>query len=202
MPTSFEFHRRARVSLDKNIFSRAWIYALLVSAIASAVISLSGVLFAVPVVFVGPIMIGVKKYYLERSRRNIAPDRLSTALEGFYGDLPGNMIVGLLVTVYTFLWSLLLIVPGIIKSYEYAMTYYIKSDHPEYTADMAIRESRRMMYGYKLRLFYLHLSFIGWFILGALCFGIGTLWVSAYAEAATVEFYREISGQNKGSYYI
>lgn len=97
-------------------------------------------------------------------------------------------------TLYCLLWSLLLIVPGIIASYSYAMTGYILADHPELTAGEAIDRSKEMMSGNRFRLFCLHLSFIGWAILCAFTFGIGNLWLTPYRQAAAAAFYREISG--------
>lgn len=198
MTTSSEFRRRARETLGNNIFSSQWIYAFLVSLIYALVtggLSATGYLSILVFIFMGPICIGYNKYYLERSRRNIAHDNISVGLDGFKGDIGQNVVTGLLVQVYTVLWTLLFVVPGIVKAYSYSMTYYIKCDHPEYTAKQAIDESRRMMYGNKFRLFKLHLSFIGWFIVGAICLGIGTLWVSAYVQAASAEFYEEVRVQ-------
>lgn len=97
-------------------------------------------------------------------------------------------------TLYTFLWSLLFIIPGIIASYSYAMTGYILVDHPELTASEAIERSKEMMSGNRFRLFCLHLSFIGWAILCAFTMGIGNLWLNPYKQAATAAFYREVSG--------
>lgn len=71
-------------------------------------------------------------------------------------------------TVYTLLWSVLLIVPGIIKFISYSMAYYILLDASEYTASEAIKKSQVLMKGHKLDLFLLSLSFIGWFILGVI----------------------------------
>ena len=96
--------------------------------------------------------------------------------------------------MYTFLWSLLFIIPGIIATYSYAMTGYILAEHPELTASEAIERSKEMMSGNRFRLFCLQLSFIGWAILCAFTFGIGYLWLGPYREAATAAFYREISG--------
>lgn len=100
----------------------------------------------------------------------------------------------LLKGVYVFLWSLLLIVPGIIASYSYAMTEYILAEHPETTASEAITASKEMMEGNRWRLFCLQISFIGWSILCAFTMGIGNLWLNPYKNAATAAFYREISG--------
>lgn len=100
----------------------------------------------------------------------------------------------LLTGVYIFLWSLLLIIPGIIASYSYAMTEYILAEHPEMTAGEAIAASKELMYGNRWRLFCLHISFIGWAILCALTFGIGNLWLNPYRNVSEAAFYREISG--------
>lgn len=80
--------------------------------------------------------------------------------------LGDGFLMNLLMAVYTFLWSLLLVIPGIIKSYSYSMTPYIMAEHPEMTVNEAITESRRIMDGNKFRLFCLGFSFIGW---GLLC---------------------------------
>ena len=100
----------------------------------------------------------------------------------------------LLKGLYVFLWSLLLVIPGIVASYSYAMTEYILAEHPEMTASEAIAASKEMMSGNRWRLFCLHVSFIGWAILCAFTLGIGNLWLNPYKNAATAAFYREISG--------
>lgn len=103
----------------------------------------------------------------------------------------------LLTGLYIFLWSLLLIVPGIIASYSYAMTGYILAEHPEMTAGEAIAASKEMMSGNRWRLFCLHISFIGWALLCALTLGIGNLWLNPYENVAEAAFYREISGTER-----
>lgn len=100
----------------------------------------------------------------------------------------------LLQTVYILLWTLLLVIPGIVAGYSYAMTDYILAEHPELTAGEAIAQSKAMMEGNRWRLFCLQFSFIGWDILCALTLGIGNLALWPYVMAATAAFYREISG--------
>ncbi len=100
----------------------------------------------------------------------------------------------ILKAIYTLLWFLLLIVPGIIASFSYAMTEYILAEHPELSASEAISKSKQMMEGNKWRLFCLQFSFIGWDILCAFTLGIGNLWLTPYKQAATAAFYREVSG--------
>ncbi|PGZ60438.1 hypothetical protein COE58_16395 [Bacillus cereus] len=104
-----------------------------------------------------------------------------------------SFLVYLLVNLYLFLWTLLLIIPGIIKSFSYAMTYFIINDHPEYSLNQAITESRRMMDGHKMEYFLLCLSFIGWFILSCITLGIGFLWLIPYFYTTAAAFYEEIA---------
>ena len=92
-----------------------------------------------------------------------------------------------------FLWSLLFVIPGIIASYRYAMTPYILAENMDLSVMEAISESKRLMKGNKLRLFFMELSFLGWQILCVLTLGIASLWVGPYMEAAKAAFYREIS---------
>ena len=102
-------------------------------------------------------------------------------------------VSSLLRSVYILLWSLLLIVPGIMATYSYAMTDYILAEHPELTASEAIAQSKAMMDGSRWRLFCLHLSFIGWGIVGSLCLGVGTLWVMTYMAATEAQYYEYLT---------
>ena len=95
--------------------------------------------------------------------------------------------------IFTFLWTLLFIIPGIIKSYAYSMSGFILAENPEMTAKEAMQVSEEMMAGNKWRLFCLQFSFIGWQILCILSLGIGSLWLTPYMNAATAAFYDEIS---------
>lgn len=101
----------------------------------------------------------------------------------------------ILSTIYIFLWTLLLVIPGIIKSYSYALTPYILVEHPEMSANEAIEESMRLMDGHKFDLFYLQLSFIGWAILSILSLGLGFFWLIPYQMTAQAAFYRDIKNE-------
>lgn len=96
-------------------------------------------------------------------------------------------------SIFTFLWTLLLIIPGIIKAYSYSMSGFILTENPEMTAKEAMQVSEKMMIGNKWRLFCLQISFIGWQILCIFSLGIGYLWLKPYMNAATAAFYDEIS---------
>ena len=113
--------------------------------------------------------------------------------EGYNKELFSRVLTTtLLYYVYVFLWSLLLLIPGCIKSYSYAMTPYILKDNPEMKNNAAIEESMRMMDGHKLELFLLDLSFIGWALLSLLTCGVGFLWLTPYMNMARVNFYEDL----------
>ena len=105
----------------------------------------------------------------------------------------------LLVFVYTLLWTLLLVIPGIIKAYSYSMTFYILRENPEMTAGDAITASQKMMDGHKMDLFLLSLSFIGWAILASITFGIGYLWLIPYIYTAYAAFYETLKKETSVS---
>ena len=114
----------------------------------------------------------------------------------FDKDFVRSCIAGILHTLYIFLWSLLLFIPGIVKTYSYSMTYFIMNDDKEISANDAITKSREMMYGHKWELFVLDLSFIGWIFLGMCTFGILLFWVVPYMNLAHAEFYRRPKGES------
>ena len=202
MKTAASYRQEARQILGNNIFSNQWIYALLVELIILAITSALSATFVGGVILGGILSCAVAFYYQGRARGAVPHDGLSALFDGAKQDVAGAIITGLLHTIFLTLWSLLFIIPGIIKSFSYAMTFYIKNDHPEYSAIDAITESRRMMDGHKMRYFILQLSFIGWWIVGALCLGIGTLWVKAYVASANAAFYEDLkAGYNTASAY-
>lgn len=98
----------------------------------------------------------------------------------------------LLKSIFIALWTFLFIIPGIVKIYSYAMTEYILEENPELSANEAIDRSRFMMRGHKFDLFWLQLSFIGWFFLCILTAGIGFLWLDPYYHCAKAAFYEEV----------
>ena len=106
-----------------------------------------------------------------------------------FGRILGTMF---LQGIYTVLWLLLLIVPGIIKSYSYGMTVFILKDHPELAYNAAIEKSMEMMSGYKMKLFLLDLSFIGWAILCCFTLGIGFLFLGPYIQTSHAAFYEDL----------
>ena len=191
-----ELRALARQQLGGNIFSNNWLYALVARLIISIITSAAGTFLPAIGVFLltGALSFGGVCFFLNLARGNDKPD-LMHVFSGFSNDYVGNLVLGLLIALFTFLWTLLLIIPGIVKSYSYSMAFYIKHDNPDYEWKKCIDESRRIMDGEKERLFLLDLSFLGWAILGVLCCGIGTLWVTPYMQAARANFYEDIKNK-------
>lgn len=100
--------------------------------------------------------------------------------------------LNILINIFTFLWSLLFIIPGIVAAYRYSMAVYIMLDNPEYSASECIRLSKEMMDGKKLDLFILELSFIGWLLLTVIPF-VG-IYVMPYMEITRANFYNALCG--------
>lgn len=189
--TNAEIRAKAREALGGGIFQNAWMYALLVAFIGDAILTVAGTVVVGAIILFGPITYGVHKYFVFLTRGGDEKS-IATVFDGFTTDFAGTVLLGILQSVFVFLWSLLFIIPGIVKHYGYAMAYYIKVDHPEYDWRQCLDESQKMMMGKKWRLFCLDFSFIGWIIVGVLCLGVGTLWVIPYMEAARARFYEEI----------
>lgn len=131
--------------------------------------------------------------FFQRIARNEALD-YAQLFDGYRG---WNQFLRILLTlvlreIFATLWTLLLIIPGIIKSYSYSMTEYILRDEPELKYNAAIERSMEMMQGHKADLFWLDLSFIGWFILSILTLGFGFLLLIPYMETAHAKFYEDL----------
>lgn len=167
------------------------------SAIACLIMLLiTGALSAIPVagfiisLFVTS-MITMGGMFLWLDVSNQKDVEIKTLFEPF-NDYSRYLVGYLLVFVYTFLWSLLLVIPGIIKGLSYSMTYFIMRENPGMKGSEALELSMKMMDGHKMELFLLQLSFIGWIFLGMLAFGIGLFWVCPYIYTAQAEFYKEL----------
>ena len=104
-------------------------------------------------------------------------------------------------SLYVLLWTLLFIIPGIMKEYSYAMTPFILAENPNMTASQAIRSSEDLMDGHKADLFILDLSFLGWNILAALTLNLGNLALNPYKNAAYAAFYRQLQAEKQYTSY-
>jgi uncharacterized membrane protein len=137
----------------------------------------------------GPFSLGFAGYFMRRVRGEEI--RLTNIFEGFYRFLP-SLLLMFLTSLFIGLWSLLLIIPGIVKSFSYSMVFYIMRDNPEIEPLDAIDKSKIMMKGYKGKLFLLMLSFIGWMFLALLTLGIGLLWLNPYMYLSIANFYENL----------
>jgi uncharacterized membrane protein len=166
---------------------------LIVLIIASAIQATT----IVGLILMGPLTMGVikvitKVYNGEKADlQDVFYTLNETGLRTFGKSVEAN----LLITLFTFLWSLLFVIPGIIKSYSYAMTFYIIDENPDIAVEEAIDESKRIMHGNKWRLFCLDLSYIGWIFLCILTFGILYLWITPKMELARYLFYKNLKGE-------
>lgn len=207
MKTNQEFKNAALAALKGN-----WAPAVLVAVIylaivflviavsyvpvifpsmATALLAFSGISMLVSVFVRMPFEIGYRYSFLrlyqvgETGLPSLAVD---TTLHPYWK----NLWCSLLIYIKIFLWSLLLLVPGIVKGLGYGMAPYILCENPEIGAGEAIRRSSAMMKGHRFDLFYLYLSFIGWFILAFFTLGIGFLWIFPYLQTAEAAFYENL----------
>lgn len=151
-----------------------------------------GALGLVEFILGGVIQLGYANYLLKQQGRQEATiSDLFSEFERFGQGFAQKFLRGL----YSFLWGLLFVVPGIIADLSYAMTPFIMAEHPNMTASEAIAASKDMMDGHKWDLFVLRFTFIGWNILAALTANLGNLVLNPYKNAAEAAFYREIASQ-------
>lgn len=191
-----EIRAKAREALGSNIFERNWlmsIVAVLVVALISGFASSASCGIGTYLI-VGPLSVGLSFAFLKLVRHE-SDMELGSAFSGF-NNFGQNLVLGIMHNLLVLLWSLLFIIPGIIKSYAYSMVYFVKADHPEYGWRECLNESEKLMKGNKWRFFCLNFSFIGWMFLSVLTCGIGILWVNAYMQSASAVFYEEVKREN------
>lgn len=160
-------------------------------AMAQRLNGTSGLTTLVSILLIFPFAVGFLnslRKLLVTGDNNLVPNAFHIAFSNYWHKV-WAMLWAYILTV---LWSLLFIIPGIIKSFSYAMTPFIIEEYPELTATEAIHRSRMMMRGHKFDLFWLLLSFIGWGILNIFTLGIGTLWLVPYMETSMAAFYGEV----------
>lgn len=152
--------------------------------------SFAGILSFAAFILGGVVQLGYAQYLLKQYD---GQDRSINDLFSQFDRFGQGFLQAFLRGLYTFLWALLFIIPGIVKAYSYAMTPFIMAENPNMTAKEAINASKIMMDGHKWELFCLGFSFIGWNLLNALTLGIGSLFLNPYTNAAYAAFYRSIS---------
>ena len=158
--------------------------------VLNGVVIISAIIGALLSIFVtNAITVGVSNYFIKNTDSKPV---FADAFSGFKVKYGRNIGTLLLVGIKTVLWTFLFIIPGIIKSFEYAIIPYILADDPEISSKEAFKKAKQMMKGNKWRLFKLDFSFIGWGVLCVLTLGIGTFFLIPYVNAATAEFYVEL----------
>jgi len=160
------------------LFIGAFLVILAVVFVAALVIS---------ILLASPLEVGGRRYFIQSAQYFDNSKCFRFAFDGHnYLGIVGTM---LLKKIFLFLWTLLFIIPGIVKGYAYRMVPYILADNPNIGARRAIELSNNMTQGHKFDMFVLDLSFIGWYLLGVLAIGIGVLFVAPYDHATNAELY-------------
>ena len=203
MPSNKEIRTAAKATLSGRWLNPVLctLVYMLIAGVCSAISNCSEEMTALGLVglaltllIVLPLGFGYDVAFLRHVRGDEDDDLVTRPFKAFnqYGRYLGT---ALLMTVFIFLWTLLLIVPGIIMSIAYAMTPFIMHDHPELSARECIAKSKEMMRGYKWKFFLLGLSYIGWILLCILTLGILTLWISPWMTCSYVKFYEELKAR-------
>lgn len=143
----------------------------------------------VSLLIAGPMELGAAIFSLSISRGKDA--RLEQLFDGFK-YFTNALVTYLLMILYIFLWLLLLIIPGIIAALSYAMVFYIFADNPSLRPQEILERSKKMMDGYKLKLFYMFLRFLLLAVLCVLTLGVGFLWLIPFVNITLAKFYDDI----------
>ncbi len=144
----------------------------------------------------GPLDLGLMMFTLSLARKERAS--INQLFEGF-NNFGTALLAYLLMSIFILLWTLLLIIPGIIAAFAYAMTFFIIADEPSIGPLAAITKSKEMMHGHKWKLFCLHWRFFGWLLLCILTLGIGFFWLYPYMEVSFAKFYEDIRVLSPGT---
>ncbi|MBW6513509.1 MAG: DUF975 family protein [Candidatus Syntrophosphaera sp.] len=190
-----EIRREARELLKDKWWNLALIWLILYGIYS--ILGMTGIGGIAPLIAGGPFTLAISAIFLKLYRRG--DFRVEEMFDGFK-DFIRTLVAYLLMSLYIFLWSLLLIVPGIIAAIGYSMTFFIMAEDPNIEAQDALRKSKQLMEGHKTEYFMLMLSFIGWFLISVLTFGLGFLLLSSYCTMASAIFYQRIKGEAAQSF--
>ena len=165
-----------------------------IAALAGGLLLIIIIAVVLDILVFNPLQIGCYAFFKDNVRTHSTDLNMITA--GF-SDYVHKFTTMLLMSIYLVLWTLLLIIPGIIKSYSYRMVPFIVQDYPELSAGEVIRKSREMMDGQKMETFKLDLSFLGWFALSLLTLGlVGVFWTNPYFYNTNAALYRRLNGED------
>ena len=180
---------RAREQIKGNIGILFLCYLIMIAIIGGlAFVPFVG---TIGLIFVeGPFILGMYMIYLAITYGE--KPQVGDVFKGFSENFGTAVLTNLLIGIFTFLWSLLFVVPGIIKAFSYSMSFYILAENPQMSATEAITESRRLMDGHKMEYFVLILSFIPWMLLGTITAGLAYIYVGPYMQVTVANFYQEL----------
>ena len=165
-----------------------------IAALAGGLLLIIIIAAVIDILIFNPLHIGCYAFFKDNVRTHSADLNMITV--GF-SDYVHKFTTMLLMSIYLVLWTMLLIIPGIIKSYSYRMVPFIVQDYPELSAGEVIRKSREMMDGQKMETFKLDLSFLGWFALSLLTLGlVGVFWTNPYFYNTNAALYRRLNGED------
>lgn len=187
-----ELKLAAKEQIKGNI-GMYFVCMLIVSAISSALSFIPRVGGILAFLFSAPMTLAFARIHLNMTKGEKV--ELKELLESF-NDFGRSVLLNLLIVVFTILWSFLLIVPGIIKAISYSMSFYIMADNQDMDAFEALNESKRMMEGHKWEYFVLIISFILWWLLGAITCGLAFIYVEPYQNVTLANFYNKIKNEN------
>src|SRR6056297_4364772 len=148
----------------------------------------SGLFNIISLIVTGPLALGAIYFYMKLESGE--EPNISIVFDGFQ-DFKRGLIFHLVSSIFIILWTLLLVVPGIIAAIRYSMGYYLMIENPDMEPMEALRESSELMKGYKMEFFMFVISFLGWLILSALTLGIGFLLLVPYYQMSKLNFYRK-----------
>ena len=184
------------MGLIERTIGSAGIMALIMLAGVAVILSLVvlAVVILLQVFIFYPLEVGCKRFFMRNLQEPAMVGNIGYAFDSNYKNIAKTMFF---MNLYIALWSLLFVIPGIVKSYEYKMIPYLLAENPDMDRKEVFLISKRMMDGKKMAAFVLDLSFIGWVILGTITCGIVNLfYVSPYMQATNAEMYtanREIA---------
>ncbi len=169
-----------------------FLITLIVYAISFALAFIPVVGVIATYIVMPPLSVGMVMIYLDVTYGDNV--EVATLFKGF--NMMGKSIaLFLLILLFTMLWSMLFVIPGIIKGYSYSMAFYILAENPDMTAREALNESKAIMAGHKMDFFVLQLSFILWALLTVVTFGIASIYVMPYQQLTFTNFYHNIKRQ-------
>ena len=181
----------ARKQLGNEIFGKTWLMMVLACFIFSALQGLAASTVVGSIIVLGPLSYGFCRMLVKLvcGKNNVD---FADFVVGFTENFTQSLLLGLLSNLFIFLWSLLFVIPGIIKAYSYSMCFFIQQQSANKDWKYCLDKSKELMEGNKMKLFLLDLSFLGWYILGSLCFGIGVLFVIPYHQTPRANFYMNL----------